>query len=108
MAWYRYRHIRDIANHRKGDLDQGSRAHDCSVQFRISGSINYLTDANISARVDLSESVVQPYMRQSPDIDHNANFVSSSGASIAASVGGNLKALKTRFGIPMPPDMKDP
>ena len=82
--------------------------HDELVATAQSLRNNYLTDANINARVNLSESVVQSYLEQSPDIDHNVNYVSNSGASFAASVGGNLEALKTRFGIPLPPDMKDP
>ena len=66
---------------------------------------NWMTDAQISERALLLESIVEPYITRSPDIDFNTSYSAFSVVGFAGHVAGNHEALQTRFGVPMPPEL---
>ena len=66
-----------------------------------------LDDANIAAKANRMAEVVRPYVSRSPDIDFNPTWNEYSVAAFPRHVAGNHEALRTRFGLPMPPTMDD-
>ena len=66
---------------------------------------NWMTDVQISERALLLESIVEPIVTSSPDIDFNTSYSPWSVSAFARHVAGNYEALQTRFGIPMPPEL---
>ena len=54
------------------------------------------------------ESVVEPWVTRSPDIDHNPNYNAFTVQGLAGTMNSNLEALRTRFSMPVPPELEDP
>ena len=68
---------------------------------------NWMTNAQISKRASLLESVVEPYITRLPDIEFNTNYSPFSVAAFPRHVADNFEALQSRFGIPMPPVLEE-
>ena len=66
---------------------------------------NWMTDAQITERADLLESTIEPFVTSLPDIEFNPSYNAYAVDAFARHVAGNLEALQTRFGIPMPPEL---
>ena len=68
---------------------------------------NWMTDAQVSERAELLEATVEPYVTSLPDIEFNPSYSPWAIAAFSRHVAGNLEALQTRFGVPMPPTLEE-
>ena len=81
--------------------------HDRIVEAAEHLRANYLTDANIAERANRMAEVVRPYVSRSPDIDFNPTWNEYSVAAFPRHVADNMEALRSRYGLPMPPEMDE-
>ena len=67
----------------------------------------HLSDAAIAERANRLAEVVRPFVSRAPDIAFNPTWNEYSVAAFPRHVAGNQEAMRTRFGLPMPPEMDD-